>query len=312
MKILHVCLVVPNSPQTALRDALRGISTEYKEYSWCEAREHGEDTSRGILVANQVFQPDVTFMQLQDPTVLQPQDAASMFGKLVQWTGDVRQPLPEWYSNLGKVLNLNLFSNEADVEVMRMRGCRAEYMDIGFDPVNWNPNGTKSDIWPEIVFLGSNFGDSFPLGQLRRDMVSMLSERYGERFGCFGHGWNGPRTFPLIEIAEEAECLRSAKIAINLSHYNLERYSSDRLLRSLGCGPLVLSHSYSGIEKDWRVGTDLSTWERLDQIPFKIDVFLEEEEHRLKIAQSGCKRAHDRHTWEKRINTELLPMVKDL
>lgn len=311
MKILHVCLVVPNSPQTALRNALRGISTEYREYSWCEARERGEDTSLGILLANLEFEPDVTFMQLQDPTVLQPTDAAAMVGILIQWSGDVRQPLPEWYSNLGKVLNISLFSNETDPVASKARGANAHYMDIGFDSDIWNPSGSYGN-WPEIVFLGSNFGDAFPLSQLRRDMVARLASRYGERFGCYGHGWSGPRTFPLIPIMEEAECYRSAKIAINLSHFDLDRYSSDRLLRALGCGPMVLTHNYQGLSKDWVDGGDLVSWDSLDDLEQKIDKYLADDTLRMGIAEVGCAKAHREHTWYVRIKNELLPLINKL
>jgi hypothetical protein len=313
MRLLHVALIVPNSDQMALRNALRSISTEYKEYSWVEERAKGEDTSREILQAALEFQPDVVWMQLQDGTVLRPEDAAALPGITVAWSGDVRQPLPSWYWQLGRVIDLSLFSNEYDVDVMHEQGCQAAYMDIGFCGDTWSPNGATDPKYPEILFLGSNFGDGmFPLSKLRREMVERLAEKFGERFACYGHGWNHSRCFPLIEIADEVVALRSAKIAINLSHYDLERYSSDRLLRALGCGPLVLSHNYQGIEKDWKDGEHLIGWNSIEDLIEKIELYLEHQEIAAAIGELGAAEAHAKHTWDFRIQSELVPLLKQI
>lgn len=310
MKLLHVALIVDNSPQQALRDALAGIASEYREYDWCAARERGEDTSAGILSAAYDFQPDVTFMQLQDPTVLMAADAAAISGKRIQWTGDVRQPLPSWYWNLGSMIDLSLFSNEVDPQVAASYGAKTAYMDIGFDNQIFTPSGHRDVLWPEVVFLGGNYGDTFPLGGYRREMVDRLYSYFGSRFEAYGPGQRNP----LIRLDQEAECLRSCKIAINLSHYDLERYSSDRLLRSLGCGPLVLTHKYSGLDKDWRDGTDLVGWGDIDELIGQINFFLHpiNESTRISIAETGCAKAHREHTWKYRIENELLPMINNL
>jgi len=195
---------------------------------------------------------------------------------------------------------------------MKEKGANSSYMDIGFDETLYRPDGPRGD-WPEILFLGSNFGDAFPLSQFRRDMVARLTERYGSRFLIAGHGWSGPSSSPLLLEPVEAEALRSTKIAVNLSHYNLERYSSDRLLRALGCRAMVLSHNYDGIEKDWEVGNDLDVWDSIDQLIEKIDFYLyEDQEDRDVIAAMGCAEVHENHTWQSRVERELLPMILEL
>lgn len=310
MRLMHVALIVDNSPQTALRDALRGIATSgYIEYDWCRARAEGFDTSSEIRRLACVEQPDVIFAQCQDPTVWLPQDAAQCPGFRVQWSGDVRQPLPQWYVELGRVIDLSLFSNEADPLVMAQQGANAAYLDIGFNENLYRPDGPRGGHWPPVLFLGGNYGDSFPLSQLRRDMVARLSAEFPSEFGVYGHGWSGPNAGALLNEQTEAEALRSCKIAINLSHYDLERYSSDRLLRSLGCGAFVLSHNYAGIEKDWKAGEHLVIWNDLEDLVSKVRWALGSQLLAGEIAEDGCKEAHARHTWGQRIRDEFFHLI---
>lgn len=298
MKILHVCLIVDNSSQIALRSALKNISTEYREYSWCEARDRGEDTGTGIVQAAREFSPDIIFMQLQDHSVISPSQIAELPGIKITWNGDVRNQTPPWAFEQGRVLDLSLFTNMRDVEVLRSAGINADYLQIGFDPTIYTPCGIRSDL-PEIIFLGADYGNMFPLSEFRREMVKKLSEVYGDRFAAYGHG----QRYPLLRELEEAEALRSCEIAINLSHFNISRYSSDRLYRSLGCGPLVLTHDYPDLEQEFVHEIHLYKWNALDDLTNAIDYYLspDNKEARDYIADEGCKIAHAECTWDARM-----------
>jgi spore maturation protein CgeB len=87
----------------------------------------------------------------------------------------------------------------------------------------------------------------------------------------------------------EASVYRGAKIGINCSHFDYERYSSDRLYRMLGCGICVLSHDYKGITKDFIPEKDLIVWEDFDDLRVKIDRCLDEPVGRQTVAAAGLE-----------------------
>lgn len=317
-KLLHVCLVVDNSPQWALRNALRDICDEYIEYDWVSAREAGKNTSREIFELAQQFQPDVTFMQLQDPHVLTPEDAAGIPGLKFNWSGDVRTPTPQWYFNMGRAITCTLFTNEQDVKNLLREGIRAEYMNIGYAQNVWCPGEAKKE-WPDIVFLAGNYGNTFPLSEYRRQVVDFLREKYPSNFCVYGSGWYGPNTQPLIRIDDEVDCYRGAKLAINLSHFAIDRYSSDRLLRAMGCGILVLSHAYPSISVDFSPvyrnlglfeGGQLDIWHDFDELYQAIEFYLMNPTIAKMIGNAGYEYVSKYHNWDYRIKNEFMSIIE--
>jgi len=149
--------------------------------------------------------------------------------------------------------------------------------------------------------MGSNYGNNmFPLSQQRRDMVNMLREKYGARFKCYGSGWNFPARH--IDKPNEAAVYRSCKIAINQNHFNdLERWSSDRILRIMGSGAMCLSNYYYGIEKDFTDGKHLKVWADFEVLTELIDYYLEADKERQLIATEGCLEVHKNHRWDCRV-----------
>lgn len=219
----------------------------------------------------------------------------------INWTGDVRAPLPQWYIDLGREMTLTLFSNDTDAKEARKRGIKADYLQIGFDEQIFTPAPAKSQ-WPEIVFLGNNYPGMFPLSDFRMKMVQALNNRYGSRFGCYGGNWDKLSKGNLMNNpAAEVDCLRGCKIAINLSHFDYERYSSDRILRILGTGAFCLTKNYPRMSEEFTPGLHLGVWNDINDLMDKIDHFLGSEDDRIEIARNGNKEAHCCHTWEVRI-----------
>src|SRR6202012_2710423 len=157
------------------------------------------------------------------------------------WCGDVRDETPLWAWNLAPHVSLTCFSNLRDVYSLRSFGYRAEFLNIGFSPHIFTPAGAPRPNTPEIIFLGNNHGNLYPQSESRREMVSLLRARYGDRFAVYGRGWasHGIETTFLPE-SEEAAAYRACKLAINQNHYNtVLRFSSDRILRAMGSGVFV-------------------------------------------------------------------------
>lgn len=300
MKILHIALNMLR--QDALCDALASLG-EYREIDWIAYKDkHGVDAlNRHIIQVAEEFQPDFTFMQIQTGGMVYPETAAKIPGFVSNWTGDVRQPLPQWYIDMGKVIDLSLFTNTADVDVMRENGCKADYLQIGFDP-NVYSNGGLPARTTDIVFMGNHYGmNAYPLSKLRYDMVHKLHEVYGERFQLYGGNWDLPAKYVQHNTKQECEIYQRAKIAINCSHFDLGRYSSDRIHSIMASGTFCLTKFYPDFDKEFRMETDLAVWFDLDDLITQIDLLLSADEYREKIAHSGYELVHFRDTWAKRI-----------
>lgn len=218
--------------------------------------------------------------------------------KIINWTGDVRHPLPEHYIETGKNIFLSLFTNDNDVETMRSHGLAADFLQVGFDDRYFNPVGTVNGHYQPILFLGSNYSHNanFPLTKYRIEMVEALRSEFTSFFGLYGTGWGNANGY-LHDYHEEGTAYRSCKIAISLSHFEYSRYSSDRLYRIMGSGAFCLSHQYPNIEKDFKLGEELVVWESIEDLIQKIKYYLNNDAERRKIALKGCELVRSRFTW---------------
>jgi len=245
--------------------------------------------------------PDITFIQIQAPGVISEVCAKQLkehSGKVYNWTGDVRHPIPRWYYDIGQHIDSTLFTNMTDVEQMRKDGLRSDYLEIGFDPEIYKPEGQVT-ISDDIVYFGNNYGpDKFPMSQFRIDMVNHLSKR--DNFGVYGNGWANASGNYGHSQPEEAAAYRGAKIAINVSHFEYKKYSSDRLLRILGTGVMCLCKWYPDaplIEEN-----DIAYWWDLEDLDFLIDQYLDDPEDRRRIANNGRIEAHKNYTFDNMVD----------
>jgi glycosyltransferase involved in cell wall biosynthesis len=155
--------------------------------------------------------------------------------------------------------------------------------------------------------MGNNY-DCFPLSPLRLDMVNSLKREFGDRFRAWGAGWGEDTTSCGPE--EESNIYRGCKIAISLSHYDLERYFSDRMLRIMGCSTFCLAKWYPKIEDDFVDKKHLVVWNNIDDLIVKIRYYLENPFERFKIARCGFGHVYANHTWDRRLR-ELQYIIDD-
>ncbi len=183
------------------------------------------DLNTELLNAFNNFKPDVVFIHTQCD-VISKEVANIMMQSAIcyNWTGDIRFPLQHFYFDFGKYITATLFTNMNDVETLNKNGVNADYLQVGFDSVHFNPLGKISPTYPEIIFLGSHYPHvDFPLTKLRHDMVMRLKSEFGNNFGVYGGGWNGLESGNITSYEEEGTAYRSCKIAINLSHFAYKR-----------------------------------------------------------------------------------------
>lgn len=294
--ILHIAL---GDDQEALQAAL-GRLGEYFRINWQKYIKEGvEVLNYHISEAAKQLQPDIVFMQIQTENVISQKTLEELPGKVINWTGDVRQPIPGWYLQTGEKVHSTCFSNEHDVMKFEEYGLKSSFLNIGFDQNIFCPEGPVNKD-AEIVFMGNHYKNRFPLTKLRYNLVHKLRKEFGDRFKVYGSGWDFP-TGNVRDQQKEAAIYRGCKIAINCSHFDLERYTSDRLFRIMGSGAFCLSHNYKGIEKDFKIGEDLVVWDTVESLIENIKLALPAIEERRWIASNGCKKVHQFHTWDKRI-----------
>lgn len=253
-----------------------------------------------LLKAFNDFGPDIVFMHLQRPGILSYDslDAINKKSILVNWCGDVREELPQHYVDLGHHIDMTLFTNMEDVEKLRNEGVEADFLQVGFDSKNFNPDGAiNTKIYPEIIFMGSNYQHHYPLSNYREEMVKKLKAAFGNKFGVYGANWGNVANGLITNYVEEGMAYRSCKVAISLSHFERTKYASDRLFRILGTGAFCLTHHYPDLEEDFKIGKDLDVFHSIDELISKIKFYLANENARKRIAASGCDKARKNFTW---------------
>ena len=300
-KLLHIAL---GNHNTGLWKAFDN-NFETKHYNWSEDSTDIQKVNQKILQYHNSFKPDVVFMQIQKEGIIDIETAKKITKSsfTINWTGDVRYPLPQWFIDLGKHISITLFSNMKDVLLSRKAGINADFLQVGFDPEVFTNYGAINKT-PAIIFMGSNYiqNNKFPLSQYRIDLVNKLYQTYGNDFMVYGGNWEQvvPNSV-FLKQHEESMAYRSCKIAISLSHFNYGRYSSDRIFRLLGSGAFCLSHNYEGIENDFIIKRHLDNWNDLDELIGKINYYWKNDYERNLIAKEGCKFVRENCTWDKRM-----------
>lgn len=293
-RFLHVGLsTMPNSHSKEMREAFYSQGWQCADI----AVQNPDLNNEIIRVANE-YKPDLCFIQIQDRGVskeaIQALKANNCF--ILNWCGDIRHTLPQCYLEYAQFgVDLTCFSNMRDIENMRMFGFNVDWLQIGYSTELYNTNGPVNHQ-SDIVFFGNSFSH-FPLSGYRKDMVNELKKTYGNNFKAYGSGM--PDGSFMGNQPGEAAVYRGAKIGINLSHFDSDRYTSDRLFRMIGCGVCVLSHNYKGIEKSFMHGHDLVIWNDINDLKRLINELLIDENTRKKVAAKGHELAVNNFTFEK-------------
>lgn len=307
MKLLHIGLDAGKANPSSITQAFHRHFDVVHELNTGNA-----NLNKQIQELCENYHPDIVFMQIQeagkvDHESLRCLKATGAF--IVNWSGDVRAPLPTWYIATGRFCDLTLMTNMNDVDELRGNGVKADFLQIGYDPQIYKPDySVDKDI--QIVFSANNHGNSFPLSNDRRVLAHQLKSYYGDRFHVYGMNWHFANGNLNHSQHAEAQMYQRAKIAINMSHFNYRRYTSDRMLRILGCGVMCLSHEFKEIEKDFKVGVELDTFRDANDLISKINFYLDNPEQRNLIAQNGYKKAISELTFDNMVEN-LISLFKN-
>jgi hypothetical protein len=147
----------------------------------------------------------------------------------------------------------------------------------------------RSDIlWIGTIRHAINIGTA-----LRRELVTKLADRENcKLYACLGR--------PKIGGMDYLYAISGARIGLSISASEpVKLYDSDRLIRLLSCGTLVLARRFPDCELLFEDGKHLRYFDTIEQFFDLADWYLEHEKERKIIADAGMKRTHEQFSGTK-------------
>lgn len=261
-----------------------------------------------LVAAAREFRPDLCWMQIQSEGVIDATTCASLkkyCGYVTHWCGDVRHPIPDWYLQVAPYLDCALFSNGTDVDIIRSKGWPAAHLQIGYDPNLYYPGDEPRS---GVVFIGNNYGGyKYAESESRREMVKALSDTFGDQFTVYGMSWGdvAPKNNGgYLNEPNDADVLRSAKVAVNWDHFHRPWFASDRLIRAAACGCDVISQWYEGIDVEH---PGVFAARNIEELVGYVKTLLEDGPFN---GEANSRNTRERHTWDARVPEMLKIMEK--
>lgn len=295
-KLMMIGLSANQNPANGLQKAFA------KHFEYRDINTNHPNLNYASLKIAEIFKPDIIFMQLQNDSIISTEIAQALKHTgafIINYTGDVRQEIPSWYLEMAKHINLTVFTNYTDVYKMREDGFKSDFCELGIDPEIFCLEGSNISTVKPVVFFGNNYGSNkFPLSQERIAMVEYLKYKMPNEFAVYGTGWGNADGNINHSQTLEAEHYRGAKIAINISHFDYDRYSSDRLTRILGTGTFCLCKRFENCETRFGNDCHLVYWDTFEELERLISHYLMDDKNRNRIRLQGMELVHSNYTFE--------------
>lgn len=216
-----------------------------------------------ILREVEAMRPDFVFMQIQRPDLFDADFIAELQATcpVVHFNEDVREDV-QWMVSLGCFLTL--MTNTEDVRTLQEQGCNAEFMMPTYDERYYKQEGQSCDCG-EIVFIGNKYSDSnlnFPNARQRDEMVALMTATFPDKFRAYGRGYG-----PFLDPKLEAQAYRGCTMAVMHNNFTRQDYSSDRILRAMACGAVVLPHRTQATTID-TMFIESTGWDTLEELSY--------------------------------------------
>lgn len=252
------------------------------------------------------LQPNFIFMQVQHAGVVDYEDAwrLNQISPLISYSGDVRNDT-DFHELMGAAGALTLINNDEDIERLRSLGHKADYLQVSFHKDIHNPKHRTDEYRGKVVFIGNHYNqNSYPLSAEREELCKALKQEYGTEFKIYGQNWHFADLEAEYTPSNSCSYIYSGfDIAVNHSHYQRSRYSSDRLFYILASGTFCLTQWYPRIEEEFEDGEHLVIYRDIPDLIDKCNYWLKPEnaEKRKLIARQGCDYVHNHCTWNHRV-----------
>lgn len=299
MKIFRVVLTGEEPPHYTITEAFKKRFEQVDTLYWDEIKDLNQMNS---IVQARVkdIQYDAVFMQIQHPNIISQETARvlSEHTLALNWTGDVRTDIT-WYKQIAPYV-VTLFTNMTDVEKIREIGCRAEYLQTGYDHKYYFRK--QLDRLNNIAFCGNYYhAADFPLKQLRINAVTELKKNFPENFNLYGRDWDYIQLVSEGHANNEWEALlyNVSSLALSVSHFDYSRYFSDRLLREMACGCCVLSHRFKDCDLEFVENEHIVYWDTLNELVEKCKYYMAHPDEARKVGDAAAEYVKENYSWDK-------------
>ena len=312
-KVLLVGIYAPTFRPDGQIKGWEDLGYDVVSFDWQRVRfDVGVDGMRDrLLMKARTEEPDLIFMQIQNPDAIDADTAKQLqdIAFTINFTEDVREDIT-FYEEVGKEIGITIFTNRTDVETLKSKGIKSEYLPTSYNDVWYKPQPNTGNYYGDIVFLGGNYMDTnlkFPKAEERYEMVKFLQKEYKDRFYVGGMGWGDYTKF--VHPQEAIQIYNNAKIIVTHSNFNRPGYFSDRNLNAIGCNKLVIQQFYQGIQYDFHASAPY--WETLEELKSQIDYYLSNPAQSIHTSNTLYHIIQTEHLWKHRF-IQLLKFVDDV
>ncbi len=220
---------------------------------------------------------------------------------LVNWSTDDSWKYPMFSRLIGAEWDLAVTTYPRAVEWYQRDGIGRPYLSqwAANAEILTPPLPAAACRYP-VSFVGAAYGN-------RPAMVETL-RREGVDVACFGHGWPaGP-----VEAQQISEIVRASQVSLNFSDGSRkgaggreDRQIKARVFEVPGYGGCLLTEQAPYLEKYFRLGEEVLTFEGRDELVGAVKALLADSGRRDTIARRGFERVSQDHTYDRRFD-ELL------
>jgi spore maturation protein CgeB len=217
---------------------------------------------------------------------------------VVNWGTDDSWKFTQASRFFAEHVDLHVTTDRAAAEAAPSRGLKNVFLS------QWAASGaTLTDPTPakdcryDVSFVGSMYG-------YRTEWIATLRAS-GIAVACFGHGTeNG-----VVTAAEIPKLYGSSRISLNFSGSGQNpgatagadgRQIKARTFEVPGAGGFLLTEDAPGLERNFAIGAEISTFVSPEELIAKARYFLDHPIERDSIAQAGYERTSAEHTYEQR------------
>jgi hypothetical protein len=271
-------------------------------------QKHKHATEQIFLKTCDDIKPDWVFLMLDVPwistEILLKAKVASPNSIFTNWTGDVREEPKQGVIEIGKVVDITLIVNTAQIEQYKKLGLkRVEFLQAGVKPCFFPLPENKREVLRnklqhDIVFCANN-AKHFPGHVLRNEVSVKLNRLFGKRFAIYGRGWGNCRSSSrgMLPYDEQQEVYNGSKIALSINNFNdVDMYFSARQLCAMASGTITISTYIPGLEKYFDNNKDLVWFKTADECVDLVKYYLEHEDEARQIGINGSKKVLENNT----------------
>ena len=322
MKVIFLPLNFGSVSQKGMEDAFIDNGCDLRVFDYFQEYDNFRSDrmkTRHALIERAVeFKPDLIHMQIQHTDIIDAETVRILKAHLpnttiVNWTGDVRNYVPETFSSIARHADLNLVSSTGQLEMFEKRiGKPIHYWQIGYDQKLYYPGEPRTEFDYDVIFIANhNAREDYPGRREREEAVLKMKAELGSRFALFGHGWGSQ--FGARDSLEQkiiGQYYHRSFCCLSVSHYNnIDNYFSDRLLMCMASGRPTVSLRYPHWENYWTNESDIVMADSIYDIPKRVRWVIEDRDRAEFIGLSGAAKVFAEHTYTSRVK-ELLKMVR--